>query len=120
MNDISRGTLVGTVSIGWDGAMATVAYSLAAGVVMTEAYLYARSTAPATIASWQHGHLESFSTPVSSHTFTVPLSGQRGLVRRARRGLPTQRLDLAGARAPVGSGRKRQAVGGPSAGFSDQ
>jgi hypothetical protein len=75
LNDISRGTLVGTVSIAWDGTTATVTYALASGVVMTEAHLYAGSTAPTTIAPGQYGNTASFLTPVTSHTFTVPVSG---------------------------------------------
>lgn len=74
-NNISRGTLVGTVSIGWDGTTATATYELASGVVMTEAHLYAGNTAPTTIAPGQYGNIASFLTPTSSHTFTVPLSG---------------------------------------------
>lgn len=75
LNDTSRGTLVGTVSIVWDGTTATATYALASGVVMTEAHLYAGNTAPTTIAPGQFGNIASFSTPASSHTFTVPLSG---------------------------------------------
>lgn len=75
LNDISRGTLVGTVSINWDGTTATVTYALASGVVMTEAHLYAGSTAPTTIAPGQYGNIADFVEPATSHTFTVPLSG---------------------------------------------
>lgn len=75
LNDISRGTLVGTASIAWDGTTATVTYALASGVSMTEAHLYAGSTAPTTIAPGQYGNTASFLTPVTSHTFTVPVSG---------------------------------------------
>jgi hypothetical protein len=75
LNDISKGTLVGTVSINWSGTTAVVTYNLATGVVMTEAHLYAGSTPPTTIAPGQYGNNASFTTPVSSHTFTVPLAG---------------------------------------------
>jgi hypothetical protein len=75
LNDISRATLVGTVSIAWNGTMASVTYSLATGVVMTEAHLYARTSVPTTIAPGQYGHVASFPTPAASHTFTVPVSG---------------------------------------------
>ena len=63
------------VSIAWDGATATATYALVSGVVMTEAHLYAGPTAPATMAPGQYGNIASFSTPTSSHTFTVRLSG---------------------------------------------
>lgn len=75
LNDISRGTLVGTVSINWNRTTATVTYALVSGVVMTEAHLYAGTTAPTTIAPGQYGNNASFLTPTSSHTFTVPLAG---------------------------------------------
>lgn len=75
LNDTARGQLVGTVSIDWNGTTAIVTYNLVAGVVMTEAHLYAGSTAPTTIAPGQYGNIASFLTPTSSHTFTVPLAG---------------------------------------------
>lgn len=78
LNNISKGTLVGTVSIAWGGSgtVATVTYSLVSGVAMTEAHLYAGTTAPTTIAPGQYGNNASFTTPVSSHTFTTaPLTG---------------------------------------------
>jgi hypothetical protein len=78
LNNTTNGTRVGTVSITWNGSgtVATVTYSLVSGVVMTEAHLYAGSTSPTTIAPGQYGNNASFTTPVSSHTFTTaPLSG---------------------------------------------
>ncbi len=74
LNRVANATQVGTLTIVWDGANAAVTYALNAGVTMTEAHLYAGDSRPTTIAPGQFGNIASFATPVSSHTFTVPLA----------------------------------------------
>lgn len=78
LNKTSAGKKVGTLTVTYTGSQATVTYTLAAGAVMTEAHLYAGDLKPTTIAPGQYGHNESFATPASSHTFTVPLSDSNG------------------------------------------
>jgi hypothetical protein len=75
LNNTANGQLVGSVTINWNGTTAVVTYNLVPGARMTEAHLYAGRTAPTTIAPGQYGNNASFTTPVSSYTFTVELSG---------------------------------------------
>jgi len=74
LNKISNGTLVGTLDVDWDGALATVRYQMLPGYSMEEVHLYAADGAPLTIAPGQYGNLDSFDPAASSYTFTVELS----------------------------------------------
>jgi hypothetical protein len=78
LNKAANGKLVGTLTVAWDGANATVTYALNAGVAMTEAHLYAGDDKPTTIAPGAYGNTAYFPTPAGSHAFTVPLADSNG------------------------------------------
>lgn len=78
LNKISAGKQVGTLTVSWDGAQATVTYALVAGVAMSQAHLYAGDLAPTTIAPGQYGNTAYFTAPTRSHTFTVPVADRNG------------------------------------------
>ncbi len=56
LNDTSKGDLVGTLTVDWDGAVATVTYSLISGYYLEEVHVYAGDTEPTTIAPGQYGN----------------------------------------------------------------
>lgn len=74
LNNTSKGTLVGTLSVNWDGSSATVIYDLTGGHCLEEVHIYAGDSAPTTIAPGQYGYIASFDPNASSHTATLPLS----------------------------------------------
>ncbi|MCI0449637.1 MAG: hypothetical protein L0Y79_07610, partial [Chlorobi bacterium] len=78
LNKIQNGTLVGTLTIVWNGTSATVTYNITGGCVMEEAHLYAGDPRPTNIAPGQYGNTASFDPPAASHTFTVPLENTNG------------------------------------------
>jgi len=73
LNKIQNGTLVGTLTIVWDGTTATVTYNLTSGCVMEEVHLYAADGRPTTTAPGLYGNTASFDPGVSTYTFVVPL-----------------------------------------------
>ncbi len=77
-NDTSAGQRVGTLSVAWDGAQASVTYSMFSGVTMKEAHLYARDHQPTKLAPGSYGNTAYFNTPVAAHTFDVPLADSNG------------------------------------------
>ena len=79
LNNTNKGTLVGTLTVEWDGANATVTYNMASGYTMSEVHLYAADERPTTHAPGQYGNLASFDPGVSTYTFTVPLSDVNGV-----------------------------------------
>lgn len=76
LNNTANGTLVGTLTVDWDGTgtIATVTYTMTGGCTIKEAHLYAGDAQPTTIAPGQYGHLATFDPKVSTCTFNnVPL-----------------------------------------------
>jgi hypothetical protein len=78
LNKTSAGQRVGTLTVTWDGARASITYTLLPGVTMTEAHLYAHDAQPTKAAPGCFGNTAYFKTPVSVHTFDVPLVDRRG------------------------------------------
>jgi len=74
LNDTSKGTKVGTLTIDWDGANAVVTYAMFDGCKIKEAHLNVGDAAPTTIAPGQYGNLATFDPKVSTYKFTVPLA----------------------------------------------
>lgn len=80
LNDTTRGTKVGTVTIDWSGSLATVTYRLtAAGYSMREAHLYAEDGRPSTVAPGSFGHTAFLDAGAREATFTVPLADLDGI-----------------------------------------
>ncbi len=78
LNQASAGKLVGLLTVDYTGSQASVTYTMAPGAVMTEAHLYVGDRRPTTIAPGQYGNTQSFATPATTHTFTVPVSDSNG------------------------------------------
>lgn len=78
LNQTSAGKLVGLLTVDYTGLQATVTYTMAPGAVMTEAHLYVGDHRPTTIAPGQYGNTQTFATPATTHTFTVPVSDSNG------------------------------------------
>ena len=78
LNDISKGTMVGTLSVSWDGSNVTVVYAMNNGFTLTDTHVYAGDTKPRTIAPGQYGHTESFDQPASDYTGTYNVSDNNG------------------------------------------
>jgi hypothetical protein len=75
LNNTSKGSKVGTVTVIWDGTTLTVTYDLISGYRLSETHLYAGDNAPDTIAPGQYGNLHYFSEVqnVSSDQYILPL-----------------------------------------------
>jgi hypothetical protein len=74
LNNTGNGTLVGNVTVNWDGFNAVVTYNVTStGCNLTEAHLYAGDGRPTTVAPGQYGNTATFGPGVTTHTFNVPL-----------------------------------------------
>jgi hypothetical protein len=87
--DLSKGTLVGQVSVDFDGATAQVSYSMGSGFTLDETHLYVgaeplpRKNGEYTVAPGQYGNVHTL-TAASSDSFTVSgLSGSVYVVAHA-------------------------------------
>lgn len=78
LNKTSNGTLVGQVSVSWDGTTATVTYSLTAPYVMSELHIYAADVKPATTAPGQYGHTAYFDPKTNTYTETFQVADTNG------------------------------------------
>ncbi|MCC7246691.1 MAG: hypothetical protein IT269_13490 [Saprospiraceae bacterium] len=78
LNNTANGTLVGNLTIVWDGTTATVTYNMLSGFSMDEAHLYAADARPTTLAPGQFGNTAYFNPNATSYTFTVPLADTNG------------------------------------------
>jgi hypothetical protein len=78
LNQASAGKLVGLLTVDYTGSQASVTYTMAPGAVMTEAHLYVGDRRPTTIAPGQFGNTQSFATPATTHSVTVPVSDSNG------------------------------------------
>ncbi|MFA8433153.1 MAG: hypothetical protein ACEPOZ_01435 [Marinifilaceae bacterium] len=73
LNNTSKGELVGTLLVSWDGSSASVTYSMLDGYCLEEVHLYAGDMKPTTIAPGQYGNINEFDPNAISHTFNVVL-----------------------------------------------
>lgn len=74
LNRTNKATLVGDVSINWDGSEVTVSYNLYGANMIREAHIYVGDMSPDTIAPGQYGSTAYFGedgTTSYSETFTV-------------------------------------------------
>lgn len=73
LNDISKGALVGTVTVEISGNDVKVTYDIASGFSMEELHIYVSNSAPTTTAPGQYGYTREFDEPQTSHVaeFTV-------------------------------------------------
>jgi len=78
LNDTNKGVLVGTLTVNWDGAKASVTYNMSTGYCLEEAHLYAGDDSPTTIAPGQYGNIVEFDPNAASYTFNVALSNDTG------------------------------------------
>lgn len=81
LNNTSKGTKVGTLTVNWDGTNATVTYNLLSGFTTSGVHVYAGDNRPTTIAPGQYGNTASFDPNVStySNTYAVSDSGTDGI-----------------------------------------
>jgi hypothetical protein len=79
LNNTANGTLVGTLTVDWDGSQAVVTYTMNTGYLLKEVHLYAADAAPTTIAPGQYGFLDYFDPGRDSYTFTVSLVDSDGV-----------------------------------------
>lgn len=68
------GTNVGTLTVIWDGSVATVTWALTGGALMSSAHLYAGDQSPTTASPGRYGNTYSFDPWVDSATRTVALT----------------------------------------------
>jgi hypothetical protein len=74
LNDTSKGVLVGTLTVVWDGTEVCFLYDLDAGFTMEELHVYAGDTSPTTIAPGQYGYIQDFNDdPVEDWSDCVPV-----------------------------------------------
>lgn len=81
LNNTSKATLVGTLTINWNVAasIATVTYDLNDYVGLKEIHVYAGDTSPTTIAPGQYGYIDSFDpltyNPISQNFSVTDVKG---------------------------------------------
>lgn len=78
LNKTSNGTLVGTLTINWDGNYATVTYTLTSPNVMEELHIYTGDGPPTTIAPGQYGHTAYFTPKAGVYSQTFAVSDANG------------------------------------------
>ena len=69
LNNTSKGTLVGTLAVAWDGTNVSVTYNLDSGYCLEEVHIYSDDQVPITTAPGQFG----FVSAVDSSEFTKSL-----------------------------------------------
>lgn len=81
LNNITKGTKVGSLTVVWDGSNATVTYTMLYGYYLEEVHIYAGDDRPATTAPGQYGYpLEGYSVGrVETFGSTVPLADTNGV-----------------------------------------
>lgn len=79
LNDTTKGTLVGTLTVDWDGTNVSFCYDLNDGYTMEELHFYAGDDSPTTIAPGQYGYIQDFNdAPQASWCDTLPLADANG------------------------------------------
>ncbi len=71
LNNTSKGTFVGILTVDWNKPVVQVTYSLIKGFVLRELHVYADDAKPSTIAPGQYGTTEYFMPPVKERTVTL-------------------------------------------------
>jgi YD repeat-containing protein len=74
LNYTSKGTLVGTLTVNWDGSYATITYNMNPGFSMCGIHVYAGDFMPTTIAPGQYGNIVSFDPNAMTYTDTYAVS----------------------------------------------
>jgi len=74
LNTTSKGKLVGTLTVLWNGTTVTVTYTMSSGFTLTETHVYAGDFKPTTIAPGQYGNTLGFDPPSSTSTTTYTIS----------------------------------------------
>lgn len=77
LNDITKGAKVGTLSVDWNGSVATINYSITTGV-MEEIHIFASDKKPTTVAPGQYGYTKDFEPPVTVHSASFNVSDTDG------------------------------------------
>ncbi len=80
LNNTGKGVLVGTLTVEWDGSVATVTYELFDGYYLEEVHIYASDSKPTTTAPGQYGYPEGGYDVGGVATFSteVPLADTDG------------------------------------------
>lgn len=78
LNDTSKGTLVGNLTVNWDGSNVTVTYEIDEGYDISEVHIYAGDDPPNTTAPGQYGYVNEFDPNATSHSITLPLTDSNG------------------------------------------
>ncbi len=78
LNDVRKGTLVGEVSIDFDGYMATVSYRLYSEYTIEESHIYAGDFMPTTLAPGQYGNTMHFNPFVNDYSVTLDVMDTDG------------------------------------------
>lgn len=77
LNNTSKGELVGTLTVNWDGSIVTVTYNLSDDL-MKELHIYAGDLKPMTTAPGQFGYTQYFDPPVAAHTASFSVADTNG------------------------------------------
>jgi hypothetical protein len=64
LNTTSKGRLVGTLTVLWNGTTVTVTYTMSSGFTLTETHVYAGDFKPTTIAPGQYGNTLGFRSAI--------------------------------------------------------
>lgn len=71
-NDITKATTVGSFTIALVGSSVVITYTTVAPYAISEDHFFYGATYPSHISPGKFGHTHSFTTPVTTDTFTVP------------------------------------------------
>jgi hypothetical protein len=86
-SDLSKGTLIGTLGIEFDGSVATISYNADPGYFFTETHLYVGSEnkpEKGFTANGHYGNQDSYGNPVTSDTYVIEgLSGEIFVIAHA-------------------------------------
>jgi hypothetical protein len=78
LNFVSKGKLVGNVTVNFTGSQATVTYNLNSGFSIEEGHVYAGDFKPTTIAPGQYGNTFYFNPFASTFSTTLDVSDSNG------------------------------------------
>jgi hypothetical protein len=78
LNDTSKGILVGTLTVDWNGTQAIISYNLTDPNVMDELHIYASDFKPTTTAPGQYGNTAYFNPREGSYTQTIQVGDTDG------------------------------------------
>lgn len=81
LNNTSKATKVGTLTIDWNGTNASVAYAMFPGYFLEEVHIYAGDARPTTTAPGQYGYpIEGYDVGgVANFSYVVPLADTNGV-----------------------------------------